>query len=496
MAALIGDRGPTLARWAVVYAVALAAFALARSPLSEELSGKLRSRAISWPMLLAHIASIATFGALSRQFFLSAAGPGSDTALAVVWSVSALCLPVTALATFFPIGLWPALARSGGSAWAFAGATAAVVAGLAQFGGVLWSPTTKLTFACVQTLLRPLIPGLLVNPKAMEIGSSSFSVIINPECSGLEGVALIFAFGAGWLAFFRREYRFPHALLLLPAGVSAVWVFNCFRITALILIGHAGAAGLAMGGFHSQAGWIGFNTVAVAFTVAGRRIGWMRHRAVAASAAGNPVAPYLVPFLAILAAAMVSKAASSGAFEWLYGARLLAAAVALWWFRREYAAMDWRAGWRAPAIGAAVFLIWIGAERIAGGGTASPLPAVLASLTPAARIVWLTLRVLAAVITVPIAEELAFRGFVLRRVIAPDFECIDPRRYTISALAVSSVLFGLLHGSRWFVGILAGLLYAYGYVRRGRIGEAALAHATTNALLAAWVLWRGEWGLW
>jgi hypothetical protein len=32
--------------------------------------------------------------------------------------------------------------------------------------------------------------------------------------------------------------------------------------------------------------------------------------------------------------------------------------------------------------------------------------------------------------------------------------------------------------------------------RRGRIGEAVAAHAVTNALLAVWVIARGQWGLW
>jgi len=33
-------------------------------------------------------------------------------------------------------------------------------------------------------------------------------------------------------------------------------------------------------------------------------------------------------------------------------------------------------------------------------------------------------------------------------------------------------------------------------LRRGRIGDAVVAHATTNALIAATVLIAGKWGLW
>ncbi|MSV36199.1 MAG: hypothetical protein EXQ47_11480 [Bryobacterales bacterium] len=90
---------------------------------------------------------------------------------------------------------------------------------------------------------------------------------------------------------------------------------NSVRIASLILIGNAGAPGVAVGGFHSQAGWIAFNLVALAFSVATRRVAWF-HCADAAvtreeKITGNPTAPYLVPFLAILAAAMVSRAMSA-----------------------------------------------------------------------------------------------------------------------------------------------------------------------------------------
>jgi membrane protease YdiL (CAAX protease family) len=43
---------------------------------------------------------------------------------------------------------------------------------------------------------------------------------------------------------------------------------------------------------------------------------------------------------------------------------------------------------------------------------------------------------------------------------------------------------------------MAGLIYAVAFLKRGRIGDAAVAHATTNAWLALWVLGSGNWSLW
>ena len=202
-----------------------------------------------------------------------------------------------------------------------------------------------------------------------------------------------------------------------------------------------------------------------------------------------------MPFLMVLVAATVSRALSGG-MEWLYPLRFVAAGLALWVFRQKYAAMQWRFGWAAPLTGGVVFLMWIALDRAFGAHINSTMGAALASLPYNARIAWLAFRTLGAVVTVPIAEELAFRGFLLRRLISADFESVGSRRVSVLALVLSSVAFGAMHGDRWLAGTLAGLLYALVLLRRGRIGDAVIAHATTNALLAVWVLLSGSWDLW
>jgi CAAX prenyl protease-like protein len=103
--------------------------------------------------------------------------------------------------------------------------------------------------------------------------------------------------------------------------------------------------------------------------------------------------------------------------------------------------------------------------------------------------------VASSIITVPIAEELAFRAYLIRRILSADFERLSPVAFTLPALLISSLAFGILHGDRWFAGTVAGLVYAGLFVRRGRIGDAVIAHATTNGLLAASVLLTGHWNL-
>jgi exosortase E/protease (VPEID-CTERM system) len=329
----------------------------------------------------------------------------------------------------------------------------------------------------------------------MTLGTARFSVQIAPQCSGFEGAGLILAFGIVWLCLFRKESRFPQAFFLLPAGVATVYLLNAVRITALILIGNAGAEQIAVGGFHSQAGWIAFNVVALGFSVAARRVSWFNTVERTEVSAENPTATYLVPFLSILTAGMIAAAASAG-FEWLYPIRFLAAGGVLWICRREYAKLDWSFSWFGPTMGVLVFAMWIALDALVNRGLSDAIPQALAASTAPARTTWIVFRTLAAITTVPIAEELVFRGYFIRRLISPVFESLPLHAFTWLSLATSSVAFGLLHGNLWFAGIVAGLLYGWALLRRGRIGEAVIAHATTNALLAAYVLIFHHWHLW
>ena len=84
------------------------------------------------------------------------------------------------------------------------------------------------------------------------------------------------AFGILYLLCCGCACRFLHALLLFPAGIVVLFVLNIVRIAALILLGDIGATKIALGGFHSQVGWIAFTTVALGFTLVARRIAWLR----------------------------------------------------------------------------------------------------------------------------------------------------------------------------------------------------------------------------
>jgi len=56
------------------------------------------------------------------------------------------------------------------------------------------------------------------------VGTDSFAVEIAWQCSGYEGIGLVWAFLGAYIWFFRRQLRFPQAwLLLLPEPGPSGW---------------------------------------------------------------------------------------------------------------------------------------------------------------------------------------------------------------------------------------------------------------------------------
>jgi exosortase E/protease (VPEID-CTERM system) len=501
--ALLGYSGSWILRGLVAFAAIEVTFAVLakRTELAEVAAEAALAKPLDAPLLAGHFATLAIFGILAQLIYTLHLSPFSANALAAVWMISGLAAIALASGSLIPLRLWTRLQRINGTLWIYALLASVTACLIGAFARDLWGSAALWTFVIVKAFLKVVLPGVFADLATLSIGTPAFHVEIAPQCSGLEGAALILSFTALWLWLLRREFRFPRALLLAPASVAVLFLLNAFRIAALILIGNAGAPEIALGGFHSQAGWVAFNAVAIGLMAASRRVHWL-------SAAGypaeksvpeavveeNPAAPYLMPFLAILAASMVSSAASSG-FEWLYPLRLIAAAAALWIYRKHYRQLDWHFGWQAPVVGAVVFVMWLGGDWIKGLHQPYPITPSPDPWVFAAQNLWLVCRLIAPIVTVPIAEELAFRGYLIRRVVSRDFASLHFTTYTTLSLLISSLAFGVLHGNRWIAGSLAGLLYAAVYVRRGRIGDAVVAHAMTNGLLALSVLVTGQWNL-
>ncbi|WP_435017841.1 exosortase E/protease, VPEID-CTERM system [Tundrisphaera sp. TA3] len=484
-----------VARPAIV--AAIAATCLGAGAVGRLLAGA-ASRWNPWPFLAGHVAMMALFAGLSDALVAGLATSRYADLAVAAWLGSGAAALGLWLAALLPRPLWGPASRAmaGPLAWGAAAGLLAWGAGRSTAG--LWDQFHRATFRAVAALLGIGFAGPICDPDQFVVGARGFAVTIAPACSGYEGIGLIWAFLGVYLILFRRELRFPAALLLLPIGTAVIWAANVVRIVALVAIGAAGHPGLAVGGFHSQSGWIAFNAVGLGLVMASRATGLLdRGRGAAGPAEGtNPVVPFVMPLVVLVGSAMITGALTSGAFDALYPARVVAVGAALWLLWRRPATFDLNGSWAAAAIGALVFALWMALEPAPAGGEGSgPIPTALRAMSPIAAALWLLARVVGSVVTVPIVEELAFRGFLLRRLASRDFESVTPGQFTWFSLIASSACFGALHG-RWLAGTLAGIAYAMAYRRRGRLGDAVVAHAVTNALIAGLVLASGRWSLW
>jgi len=487
-------------RFLVAFAAATALFAYVRTGQNlraEEALIRAAPIRVSW--MFGHFLLLAILAPLSYVLYRYAASDLAYATIVGLWILFAGGAVVTAVSAMAPLPLWRDAARAVGVIWWYAALAAVLGTGAMQWSQMLWEPTAAFTFDLVRHLLSPLLPTLTADPATMVLSTDRFSIQIAEVCSGLEGVGMMLAFSGAWLLYFRREYIFPRALLLIPVSLLIVFALNALRIAALMLIGYAGFPDVAIYGFHSQAGWIAFIAVACGLVLWSRRSAWLNRTVSEAAEAAqpavmrNPTAVYLMPVLAILAAGAVSHALS-GSFEYFYPLRLVAGVWMLVRYRRELTDLAWRCTWRGPAVGALVFLVWMVAAHFLLPEQA--MPAKLATLPPVLRGLWVLSRIAGAVLLVPIAEELAYRGYLMRRWVNADFEAVPFSSVRWPALILTAVVFGVVHGEMWLPGILAGVAYGLLLIRRGSIGEAVAAHATTNALIVITVIAGHQWQLW
>jgi len=446
--------------------------------------------------LAVHFAALYLFVQISSRIF----GAAPPLAEAPWWVTGWFLVGATVLVSWGLafLGNWPALSTRVNRALVAAAVGLGVLAWLVSFlSEALWRTFAGYTFGIVAFALRLIYDDVVTRPDRLVIGARGFRVNIAATCSGLEGVGLLIGFLGIYLWLFRRELRFPAALVLLPIGAVSIWLLNALRIVLLIVIGSSGWREIALGGFHSQAGWLTFNAVALGFVALVNRSGWfMKSRPEPESRAhstDDPTAAYLAPFIVVLATAMVTGAFSSG-FDWLYPLRVIAAGWVLWIFRRHYTQLGWSFSWRAVAIGLVTFATWI--VLVPADPAHDGWPAALRNVPAYWAAAWMLVRVVGYTITVPLVEELAFRAYLTRRLIGPDVGRLPIGIFTWPSFVISSALFGVMHGSYWIAGTIAGMSFAVALYQRRALADAVVAHATTNGLIALYVLATGRWSVW
>jgi exosortase E/protease (VPEID-CTERM system) len=450
-----------------------------------------------FPALLGNLAAFGAFFWLSVPIFEGGgSADSSEWLLFAAWTASGLLTLAFWGLALLPGHLWRSMARQSG--WSLV--VGPLLGGAAWAAGLLardqWKHLSRATLWLVHGMLSLFFSNTICRADEGLVGTSSFSVLIAPQCSGYEGMGLMAVLLAIFLGMFRRDLRFPRSLLLLPVGIVFMWLAHTLRIAALLVLGTLGYTELASGGFHSLAGWILFLAIGLGLMACARGMAFFSKVSLRDTTSRSILdRAYLLPALSTIAIAMFTGTFAHG-FDRYYPARIIAAILVMAYYRRSYAELRLNWSWEAVVIGCGVFALWMALEpydpdQIGGQAIRSGLN----SLSREGAAFWMFCRVVGSVIAIPLAEELAFRGYLSRRLISADFEAVPPGRFTVWSFLISSVLFGALHG-RWLAGTLAGMAFALVYRRRGELSDAVVAHGVANALIAAAVFLQGAWSLW
>jgi exosortase E/protease (VPEID-CTERM system) len=452
-----------------------------------------------WGWLMSHLLCAAIFFPLShRVLALPLLGSSHPTALLAAWTICMLLLVATAAAWAFPASALRPVARISGRPF-----LAGLLIGLAAWGAGfaaldLWPWLARLTLNVSAAAMRPIWgERLFVEPAERALGLGDFIAEIGDSCSGAEGMGLMAVLATAYLIKFRHALALPRALVLVPLAMGLSFLANIVRIILLIWVGDAVSPQVAWSGFHSKAGWVLTCAIAIGVLAWVRGSRWLAREPASRphEPTDNPTALHLAPLLTGSALALLTGLFSTG-LDRLFALRVLGTAIALLAVRQVFAGAAGRPRVVGVpvAVGVLVFAGWLLIARKADPEAVAAMATALAGLGPLERALWLTARVLGAVVVVPLAEELAFRGFLLRRLVSDAFWEFDlavaarrPR-----AVLLSSVVFGLLHGA-FIAGTLAGIAYALVLRRRGRLADAVVAHAVTNALLVVYTLVTGDW---
>jgi len=217
---------------------------------------------------------------------------------------------------------------------------------------------------------------------------------------------------------------------------------------------------------------------------------------------------YVLPFVLYLLGTNLA-AQSSGAYPLAYSAVVAVVAAATYW-------LVWRPGLLQPhqrvaagvLVGLTGIVWWIGACEL--GLEESLAPYLPTFLRPEARVAFnpfvalpqplaawgfVAVRLLGLAVLVPLAEELFWRGFLLRWFVSPEWQDVPLGKFTPGSFAVVTLLFTLAHpewlAAAGYCALLNGLLYW-----KKDLWNCVVAHAVSNLVLGCYVLVTGAWRLW
>lgn len=223
----------------------------------------------------------------------------------------------------------------------------------------------------------------------------------------------------------------------------------------------------------------------------------------------SPIFAFAAPFvLYVLPTMAESTGWSMISYEFICTMKGVLAAIALYTFRRRYPAFSTHGFWLSVTAGILGCVAWVVLERFQSafpviqewmsfftGGKRMGFDPFSDGGPSLGQIAFIVVRLSELVIIVPLAEELFWRGFLARYLIADDFENVPQGTFTRFSFAVVTLAFVSVHPellAAFVWGILINLLY----LRTANLWACIIMHSVTNGLLGGYILATESWHLW
>jgi uncharacterized protein len=217
---------------------------------------------------------------------------------------------------------------------------------------------------------------------------------------------------------------------------------------------------------------------------------------------GDDIA-YVLPMAVFLAFTQIGNSWPA-TYAWTYAAKTFITAGLLWGLRSHYTKICWRWVWLGIIVGVLGVVQWVGMEQLLAHHFPNYPHMHHETFVPSDHYhtrtqLWLYIAVRwgGTSLVVPVMEELFWRDFLWRTILAPnDFKLAAIGEWSWQAFLIVAVAFGAGVHIEWITAIVWGLMIGLLLVWTKSIGACIWCHAATNFLLGAYVLYSGQWQFW
>ena len=215
---------------------------------------------------------------------------------------------------------------------------------------------------------------------------------------------------------------------------------------------------------------------------------------------------YFLPMLVFLGFVWLGSAWSKEhpwTYPVAYVARTVIVAGLLVWLWPCYTKIRWNHWWLGLIVGVIGIFQWVGMQLFLQNRFEHFRPGPdffnpeKVFQTPAAFWGFVAVRIVGAVLVVPVMEELFWRDYLWRQMLAPsDFKLAEVGERSWVAFLIVTGAFALVHGNWWLTSIVWAAMVGGLLVYTRSIGACIIAHAVTNLLLGLYVLKTHDWSFW